>query len=94
MTHKDRVHEFNQKLEALSEHHDIPKVCCLNPLVRAHTNGAFPRRLDPDNDLGRPTFGFLLGSLQARVHAFTGDTYAFLLLITAMSNTLTVRTSH
>ncbi|KAI0031401.1 hypothetical protein K488DRAFT_86835 [Vararia minispora EC-137] len=25
-THKDRVHEFNQKLEALSEHHDIPKV--------------------------------------------------------------------
>jgi len=26
MTHKDRVHEFNQKLEALSEHHDIPKV--------------------------------------------------------------------
>lgn len=26
MTHKDRVHEFNSKLEALSEHHDIPKV--------------------------------------------------------------------
>ena len=25
-THKDRVHEFNAKLEALSEHHDIPKV--------------------------------------------------------------------
>ncbi|KAH8119831.1 DUF1754-domain-containing protein [Phellopilus nigrolimitatus] len=25
-THKDRVHEFNTKLEALSEHHDIPKV--------------------------------------------------------------------
>ncbi|CCM03139.1 uncharacterized protein FIBRA_05260 [Fibroporia radiculosa] len=25
-THKDRVHEFNSKLEALSEHHDIPKV--------------------------------------------------------------------
>ena len=26
-THKDRVNEFNNKLEALSEHHDIPKVC-------------------------------------------------------------------
>jgi hypothetical protein len=25
-THKDRVSEFNAKLEALSEHHDIPKV--------------------------------------------------------------------
>jgi len=25
-THKDRVHEFNTKLETLSEHHDIPKV--------------------------------------------------------------------
>ncbi|EPQ60417.1 DUF1754-domain-containing protein [Gloeophyllum trabeum ATCC 11539] len=25
-THKDRVSEFNSKLEALSEHHDIPKV--------------------------------------------------------------------
>ena len=25
-THKDRVAEFNAKLEALSEHHDIPKV--------------------------------------------------------------------
>ncbi|GBE77730.1 hypothetical protein BKA93DRAFT_757808 [Sparassis latifolia] len=25
-THKDRVNEFNNKLEALSEHHDIPKV--------------------------------------------------------------------
>ncbi|KAI0801089.1 hypothetical protein C8Q74DRAFT_1240255 [Fomes fomentarius] len=25
-SHKDRVHEFNSKLEALSEHHDIPKV--------------------------------------------------------------------
>lgn len=24
-THKDRVNEFNSKLEALSEHHDIPK---------------------------------------------------------------------
>lgn len=27
-THKDRVSEFNSKLEALSEHHDIPKVRC------------------------------------------------------------------
>ncbi|KAF8632935.1 hypothetical protein AX15_001544 [Amanita polypyramis BW_CC] len=25
-THKDRVNEFNTKLESLSEHHDIPKV--------------------------------------------------------------------
>lgn len=25
-THKDRVAEFNAKLESLSEHHDIPKV--------------------------------------------------------------------
>ena len=25
-THKDRVSEFNAHLEALSEHHDIPKV--------------------------------------------------------------------
>ncbi|KAF8581652.1 DUF1754-domain-containing protein [Ramaria rubella] len=25
-THKDRVNDFNNKLEALSEHHDIPKV--------------------------------------------------------------------
>ncbi|CAL1695006.1 unnamed protein product [Somion occarium] len=25
-THKDRVNEFNTKLELLSEHHDIPKV--------------------------------------------------------------------
>ncbi|KAJ3482433.1 hypothetical protein NLI96_g6988 [Meripilus lineatus] len=25
-SHKDRVNEFNTKLEALSEHHDIPKV--------------------------------------------------------------------
>ncbi|KAL5494905.1 hypothetical protein ACEPAI_367 [Sanghuangporus weigelae] len=24
-THKDRVHDYNMKLEALSEHHDIPK---------------------------------------------------------------------
>jgi hypothetical protein len=27
-THKDRVSEFNAKLEALSEHHDIPKASC------------------------------------------------------------------
>lgn len=25
-THKDRVHEFNAKLEKASEHYDIPKV--------------------------------------------------------------------
>jgi hypothetical protein len=94
MTHKDRVHEFNSKLEALSEHHDIPKVCGLNPLVRAQTNGVFPHRLDPDNDLRRPFSVSCWNLSQARVHAFTGVTYAFLLLITTMSNTLAVRTSH
>ena len=26
-THKDRVNELNARLESLSEHHDIPKVC-------------------------------------------------------------------
>ncbi|KAG8932014.1 hypothetical protein FRC03_011411 [Tulasnella sp. 419] len=26
MTHKDRVQDFNKKLEELSEHHDIPRV--------------------------------------------------------------------
>lgn len=26
VSHRDRVREFNEKLEALSEHHDIPKV--------------------------------------------------------------------
>ncbi len=34
-THKDRVHEFNEKLEALSEHHDIPKVCQLRYPIRS-----------------------------------------------------------
>lgn len=94
MTHKDRVHEFNTKLEALSEHHDIPKVCGLNPLVRAQANGVFPHRLDPDNDLRRPCLASYRNLSQARVHALTGVTYAFLLLITTMSNTLAVRTSH
>ena len=37
-THKDRVHEFNSKLEALSEHHDIPKVCFLALLRLVLTN--------------------------------------------------------
>lgn len=32
-THKDRVHEFNEKLESLSEHHDIPKVSLTSSLV-------------------------------------------------------------
>lgn len=26
-SHKELVADFNEKLEALSEHHDIPKVC-------------------------------------------------------------------
>jgi hypothetical protein len=30
-THKDRVHEYNTKLESLSEHHDIPKVSIVPP---------------------------------------------------------------
>ena len=30
-THKDRVHEYNSKLELLSEHHDIPKVSIVEP---------------------------------------------------------------
>ncbi|CAE6412788.1 unnamed protein product [Rhizoctonia solani] len=30
-THKDRVHEFNAKLESLSEHHDIPKAGHVGP---------------------------------------------------------------
>ena len=72
MTHKDRVHEFNSKLEALSEHHDIPKVCGLNPLVRAQVNGIFPHRLDPDNDLRRPFSVSFSNLSQARVHTFTG----------------------
>ena len=92
MTHKDRVHEFNSQLEALSEHHDIPKVCGLNPLVRAQPNGVFPHRLDPDNNCRRSRSVSCWGLPQARVHAFTGVTYAFLLLITTMSNTLAVCT--
>ena len=93
MTHKDRVHEFNAKLEALSEHHDIPKVCGLNPLVRAQANGVFPHRLDPDNDLRRPCLVPCWNLSQARLHTFTEVTYAFLLLIITTSNTLAVRTS-
>ena len=40
-SHKDRVNEFNSKLEALSEHHDIPKVCCFisNPYRPMLTSG-------------------------------------------------------
>lgn len=38
-THKDRVNEFNAKLEALSEHHDIPKVNTrVNVYQQAFTN--------------------------------------------------------
>jgi hypothetical protein len=70
MTHKDRVHEFNQKLEALSEHHDIPKVCGLNSLVRAQTNGVFLHRLGPDNDLRRPCLDFLPKSFTSTLARF------------------------
>ena len=38
LTHKDRVHLFNSKLEALSEHHDIPRVCVFDgTLVSCYT---------------------------------------------------------
>lgn len=46
-THKDRVNEFNSKLEALSEHHDIPKVCLV--WLRAYRVSDGPFRLAPDN---------------------------------------------
>ena len=94
MTHKDRVHEFNAQLEALSEHHDIPKVCDLYPLVRARPNGVFPHRLDPDNTaVVRARFPGGVSHKRACTHPL-GVTYAFLLLITTMSNTLAVCTSH
>ena len=32
-THKDRVNDLNTKLEALSEHHDIPKVSITDNLL-------------------------------------------------------------
>lgn len=48
-THKDRVHEFNSKLEALSEHHDIPKVCGSLWLVEVKANECLMSRSDPDN---------------------------------------------
>jgi hypothetical protein len=32
-THKDRVNDLNTKLEALSEHHDIPKVSTTDNLL-------------------------------------------------------------
>ena len=37
-THKDRVHEFNSKLESLSEHHDIPKVKFTGDFFGASSN--------------------------------------------------------
>ena len=42
-THKDRVNEFNSKLEALSEHHDIPKVCPCTLLLRALLHACYNR---------------------------------------------------
>ena len=51
-THKDRVQEFNSKLEMLSEHHDIPKVSP-RPFVCVLSTQPDkpPYRLDLDNDL-------------------------------------------
>ena len=42
-THKDRVNEFNSKLEALSEHHDIPKVCSCIHFLRAPLHACYYR---------------------------------------------------
>lgn len=33
-SHKDRVHEFNSKLESMNEHHNIPKMSPGNERVR------------------------------------------------------------
>lgn len=73
MTHKDRVHEFNAQLEALSEHHDIPKVCDLCRLVRAQPNGVFPHRLGQDNNRRRSYSVSCSGLSQSRTHASTGS---------------------
>ena len=49
-THKDRVAEFNAKLEALSEHHDIPKVRSRGA-VETRSDRADPSpRSDQDKD--------------------------------------------
>ena len=48
-THKDRVHEFNSKLEALSEHHDIPKVCTSLQPAGVKANNYLMCRSDPAN---------------------------------------------
>ena len=48
-THKDRVHEYNTKLESLSEHHDIPKASIVPPcswLARYLINGCIRLALD------------------------------------------------
>jgi hypothetical protein len=44
-THKDRVHEFNTKLESLSEHHDIPKVNITGHFFGASSNRIISLRL-------------------------------------------------
>lgn len=44
MTHKERVAQFNEKLEALSEHYDIPKVSRGHPGPEDElTDGSFDR---------------------------------------------------
>ncbi|QRV83318.1 FAM32A protein [Ceratobasidium sp. AG-Ba] len=45
-THKDRVHDFNSKLEALSEHHDIPKASIF--IMNVYINTHIKIRSDPD----------------------------------------------
>jgi len=93
MTHKDRVHEFNAQLEALSEHHDIPKVCGFNRWSM-HDLTAYSltgwARITTAVVLARFPAGVF--HKRSRAHPL-GVTYAFLLLITTMSNTLVVRAS-
>ena len=66
-THKDRVNEFNSKLEALSEHHDIPKVRhSLLIFAKSNTYLSIFIRLDPDKTLfPRPPHVLLFLSLVA-----------------------------
>ena len=48
-THKDRVAEFNNHLESLSEHHDIPKVCTsIAYITRNMFTDYYIARLDQD----------------------------------------------
>lgn len=54
LTHKDRVHEYNKKLEALSEHHDIPKASADLDVALSLPGLKYPLRLAPGKI---PNFG-------------------------------------